>query len=237
MTSAKNRVGSRLGTQFRGRLAAAYDARGHHQSDLVFAYSPRMEEDVILHSGLEYGHFLLVESDPSIRHTDYSPKARMVELAGTEVASLVDAEVVNRDGVVSWREVKYKNSLRNDDNQRLQLQTVIHRGAPHQWAANHQVFTEIEIYENPVRIRNWNRIVAWMAQARDFPLITERKKLLTIFGAKRSLNLADILALGDRSTAPLFAAAAFKLVQAATLDSDLDQAPLSLHSVFSRGER
>lgn len=219
----------------RGALAEAYAARGHHQSDLIFAYSPRMDADVILRSNLEYAHFLLAESDPFIAKIDYAPLVKVAKLAGERVATLVDAEVVDLDGAITWREVKYLRSLENGLDARSELQLKIQRELAAGWAANHEIYTEREIYENPIKIRNWNRAISWIAQAREFPLAEESREVFGLIQKKGSVSFLDVLKLGDSETASLFAAALFKLVQKGKCSGDLDQVPLSSHSRFSTG--
>lgn len=65
--------GSRLGTKLRGKLAEDYSSRGYHKSTLWYVYSPRTDRDWILKGDLEWGHFLLAESDPHISKIDYAP--------------------------------------------------------------------------------------------------------------------------------------------------------------------
>ena len=218
----------------RGALAEAYAARGHHQSDLIFAYSPRMDADVILRSSLEYAHFLLAESDPFIAQIDYAPMVKVARLAGERVAALVDAEVVDLDGSITWREVKYLKSLESGQDARSELQIRIQRELAAGWTANHEIYTEREIYKNPTKIRNWNRVISWIAQAREFPLVKESRDVFFFIQKKGSVKFSDVLRLGDSETAALFAAALFKLIQKGKLYGDLDQVPLSPHSRFSK---
>ena len=56
----------RLGTRMRGAMADAYDKRGHMKASLGLVYSPKAKKDVVINSTLEFGHLLLVESDPDI---------------------------------------------------------------------------------------------------------------------------------------------------------------------------
>src|SRR5687767_14185864 len=61
---ARNSKGSRLGTKFRGKLAAAYGHRGVGQNSLWYVYSPRTRSDWVLRSDVEWDHFVLAEADP-----------------------------------------------------------------------------------------------------------------------------------------------------------------------------
>lgn len=56
----------RLGTRMRGALTEAYESRGGGKSNLWLVYSPKADKDFVLRSDLEFGHFLLAESDPEI---------------------------------------------------------------------------------------------------------------------------------------------------------------------------
>src|SRR5438045_3188895 len=103
---SKVKRSGRLGTQMRGRLADAYEGRGHARAQLWYAYSPRAKRDVAFTGDLEFGHFLLVESDPRVRCVDYAPKERVARIAGSAMAHVTDAEVIFSDGTTEWREVK-----------------------------------------------------------------------------------------------------------------------------------
>lgn len=226
----------RLGTQMRGALASAYDARGHLASDLFYAYSPRMDQDVVLSGALQFGHFLLVESDPNIVRVDYAPAARITLLAGEATASLVNAEVIDNSGALIWHEVKASRALERSNAVRTGLQLVIQQKKSVGWPSEHRVFTELDIYANPLRIRNWNRVISWMAQARHFPLLEERRQVFEVIRKKRSIVLAEVLSLVTEERRGLAAAALFKAVQEGRVQSDLDIAPLSLRSVFFLSE-
>ncbi len=65
-TTSRNARGPRLGTQSRGKLAAAYGQRGVGPNSLWYVYSPRGQSDWVLRSDLEWDHFVLTESDPTI---------------------------------------------------------------------------------------------------------------------------------------------------------------------------
>lgn len=180
----------------RGALASAYGARGHLSSDLFYAYSPRMDEDVVLRGALEFAHFLLTESDPTIAGANYAPAEKVTLLAGGGIASLVTAEVVDNKGSTTWREVKASQALERSNSYRMELRLSIQRRISDEWPTEHAVFTELEIYANPQRIRNWNRVIAWLSQARQFPLVEERHRIIKLIRERRRVSLGEVLSLG-----------------------------------------
>lgn len=222
----------RLGTQLRGVLSDQFHARRHQANDLIYTYSPRADADVVLRSSLEYAHFLLVESDPRMARVDYAPAERVARLCGESIATAVDVEVVDIDGTVTWREIKYlKHREINEREYACETWQFLNKMADGV-ADNFQVLTEKEIYLNPVRIRNWNRIVAWIAQARELSLGKEGQAVLALIRRRKQVRFEEMLTIGEKDRAGLFAAALFREVQKGTVESDLERAPLSPHSLF-----
>lgn len=230
------RPSGRLGTQMRGALSDEFHARRHQANDLIYTYSPRMDADVVLKSSLEYAHFLLVESDPCIVRADYSPAQRVARLCGEGAAAIVDAEVTNIEGEIIWREIKYFKSRGKFESTHASLEKIIQADLADGLADNLQILTENEIYLNPIRIRNWNRIVPWIAQCREFNLDKKRHTVLLLIKKRKKLRFSEILEIGEISQAGLYAAAIFKEVQVGSVASDLNEAPLSRHSVFFQQE-
>lgn len=234
MTEPKRQAKShaRLGTRLRGQLADAYEARGHDRSDLVFVYSPKAGRDFALRSELEYGHFLLVESDPDVQKVDYSPSKRVSTWAGEEIGTIVDAEVTLRSGAVVWREVKSSADVEEGAQNRANLQLLIQLRAAESVAAQHQLFTEREIYAQPQRIHNWLRIIPWLAQARDWPLHEYGNEVAALVRARGSVVLEDVLSLGQGPEQALYGAALFRAVQYGLIASQLDVLPMTRNSRF-----
>lgn len=226
------RSGIRLGTSMRGVLADAYHARGHGRSGLWLTYSPKADKDVVLKSDIEFGHFLLVESDPDVVNVDYAPARRLQTYAGEGIATIVDAELTLSNGTVVWREVKCSEDVENGATGRANLQLLIQIKAAEAVAARHELITEKEIYANPMRIRNWMRIVPWLAQAREWPLHAYVSEVAALMRTRGNVVLADVLNLGDSRDSAIYAAALFRAVQRGRYGNDLAERPLTSRSVF-----
>lgn len=224
--------GARLGTRLRGDLAEAYAARGHHISNLWFVYSPKARRDFVLRSSLEYGHFLLVESDVSIVKVDYSPAKRVAMLAGEAFGTIVDAEVTLANGQVVWREVKNSSDLVAGEQTRANLQILIQAQAATDAGVRHEVITEKVIYAIPQQINNWHRVLAWLAQAREWALHDYGNQVAALLHRRRRVELEEVAALGTPEEVGLYFAALFQAVQRGQFCSDLHSAPLSLRSQF-----
>lgn len=223
---------ARLGTRMRGQLADAYDARGHNASDLVFVYSPKADRDFVLRSEVEFGHFLLVESDPDVQKVDYSPSKRVATLAGEGIGTIVDAEVTLGNGSVVWREVKSSQDVGQGAQNRANLQLMIQLRAAESVAARHELFTEKEIYAQPQRIHNWLRIVPWLAQVREWPLLEYGNEVAALLRARGTVVLRDVLEMGQSPAPALYGAALFKAVQYGLIGSQLDVLPMTQNSRF-----
>lgn len=229
-TAAKKH--SRLGTQMRAQLAEPYASRGHHHSSLWLAFSPKANADVVLRSDLEFGHFLLAESDPSVVKVDYAPQKRVAQAAGEAVGTIVDAEVTLRNGTVIWREIKCSEDVAHGTTTRANTQLMAQVQAAGLVGAMHEVLTEKEIYAQPQRTQNWLQVIPWLAQAREWPLYEFRLGVVALLNARRSVEFEDVLALGNVTTAALYAAALFDRVQYGFILSDLDTLPFTACSRF-----
>ena len=106
---------SRLGTRLRGKLADAYEVRGHQTSNLWYVYSPRTDRDWLLKDDLKWAHFLLAESDPHIKDINYSPPAEIVRIGDEGQTTEFDAVVTFKDGLTEWREVLGSDALAKHD--------------------------------------------------------------------------------------------------------------------------
>ncbi|WCM90619.1 hypothetical protein [Acidovorax sp. NCPPB 3576] len=224
--------GPRIGTRLRGKLTDAYGARGHHLSNLWYAYSPKSKVDVVLHSDVEFGHFLLVESDLDIVEVDYAPQKRIALLGGEALGTIVDAELTRRSGARVWREVKRSEDIEQGAQNRANLQLLIQMKAADFDGATHELFTEKQVFSQPQRIHNWFRIIAWLSQCRTYPLDNYTRAVLKIIRTRREVQLADVAALGPDTEIGLYCAAIFKALQQGLVLSDLDVVPLTWDSRF-----
>ncbi len=227
--------GARLGTRLRGALADAYQARGHHCSNLTFVYSPKAGVDVVLRSSLEYGHFLLCEASANIEAVDYGCERRFAIVDARLGATEFDAIVTLITGEVQYREIKSSEEMAAAPQTRAGPQLAIQAQVAAEDRALHVVLTEREIFANAVLIRNWNRVVPWLAQVRDVALNNHFREVAALVRDRGAITLSDVLALGEDANAALFAGAAFKGVQRGLFASDLDTQALSLHTRFAEG--
>ncbi|HEY0488657.1 MAG TPA: hypothetical protein VGD30_04015 [Telluria sp.] len=220
----------RLGTRFRGKLAAAYGIRGHQNSSLWYVYSPRTDKDWVICSDLYFDHFVLTEADPAVVDVEYSPNIELPDSVSLSFAAIVHYT----DEVVQWHYVSSESEKPNrETTKRLR---VLEDAAEHA-GAHLQCFDRTRLYEHDLRRWNWQRAIAWMSAARGFALAPYMTELAAFIHAHRTVALADIAALGSSELFPLYIAAAFRLVQGGQLLSDLDDAPLSMLTTFSTRAR
>lgn len=228
--AARVKAASRLGTKLRGKLAAAYSDRGHHQSNLWYVYSPRTGRDWVLRSDLQWGHFLLAESDPYIKDSDYSPPTKLQGVGGDNQASTLDAIVTLKNGTVEWREIKSSDAIENEDfgsqhQREVQIEAAIRLGV------RYVRYSEHDIYACPQRIANWARVIAWLAAVRGRSLYAEGVEVAALLHARGSVSIGEIQDIAPGSKGVCFVAAAFKGVQDGLFASDLNDRPLSRNSL------
>ena len=233
MSESKTQTkGTRLGTQMRGELAEAFNQRGHMKSSLWLVYSPKAKRDVVLKSKLEFGHFLLVESDPDIERVNYAPQKRVVELYGEAIGTVLDAELVRRSGVVVWREVKSSEDLAVGAQGRANSQLMAQAKAAGMLNAVHEVLTEKEIFSQPQRILNWINILPWISQCQTVSLDDAKKNVLQLLRKRKEISFQQLKEHAGTEAYPFMAAALFSLVQNGFARSDLDTKPFTLRSRF-----
>ena len=229
---AKTATG-RLGTQMRGKLQQDYRARGKSLYSLWYAYSPKARADVVLHGDPQYYHFLLVESDPSVASASYDVQRHARRIVGEELGQLVDVEIRMADGRVVWRcvrsEVADALAIRVANLQKLIAQRI-HAELPNRM----EVVTAAEVIAQPLRIQNWNRLVPYLAQARDWPLHEFGNDVATLLHTYQEVALSDVTALAEPGLEALYIAALLRGVQFGRFRSNLDETPWGPRSRFWR---
>ena len=229
--TSRNTRGPQLGTQFRGKLAAAYGQRGVGPNSLWYVYSPRSQSDWVLRSDLEWDHFVLAESDPTIVSCSYEPAQYSVPFDGQMVDIPVDAVITYRDGSLEWRQVRFAGSER-DVQSPLTHQLNERVAAARHAGVAYRLWTEETIRRNAIRLANWRRAIAWMAAARDRSLVAYQDELRRALRSESVLTLGQIEAKFGEASFGLYAAAAFGELQRGTYISNIDEMPLSLHTVI-----
>jgi hypothetical protein len=224
--------GARLGTRLRGAFAQAYDARGKARANLCWAYSPKQDRDVVLTGRLAYGHLLLCEASPDVASVEYNVHRIVAGDDGQPQDTVIDAVATLENGEVQYRRLASGGHGHRPPPAipaRPQCQQVEANGA------RHVIMTEKDVFANELLIRNWHRVLPWLAQVRALPLQLQLKTVRALACRREVLTLAEILALAEDDESAVFAAAAFKGVQRGLFTCDLDVRPLSLDTlIFSR---
>lgn len=233
--SKPNPSKKRLGTQLRGKLQHAYDSRGKSTSILFMHYSPGCRQDVVFPSQIEFLHFHHVEWDSRIASINYTPLKRVALFAGELLGAIVDVEITMKSGEVIWREVKSKDELAVGAESRANLQLLIQTRTAKGENVRHEIWTEDQIYREPLLLRNRIRAMTWLAGARDFVLDEHERAVLGLLRRLRAAEFRHFLALGESTQQGLFGAALLNLVRRGRVLSDLDAKPFSGRSKFYLG--
>lgn len=233
-TTSRGSKGARLGTRFRGKLAASYGQRGVGPNSLWYVYSPRTRTDWVLRSDLEWDHFVLAESDPDLVTCVYAPDKRTVTLQGETVTLEIDAIVTLQDGTIEGRRVRYST----DEADGIQAPKLAKQtAAAEALGMRYSVWSEDHIRRNQTLLANWRRAIAWLAAARDRSLAGFELELERAVKSEVEMTLADIEVRFGEASFPLYAAAAFSGVQHGKYRSDLDKTPLSAQTVIIAAEQ
>lgn len=215
--------GPRLGTQLRGDMACAYEARGQTSADLMLHYSPKAQKDVVLTGQLQFLNFLTCEFDSQIKTLNYAPYSSIASTAGDQVASLIDAEIKMRDDTLVWR--RLINSDPDSADLIDDLRKSIGRGALSK-VSTIEVLTFEQLTVNPVRLRNALRAVAWIVGARHWPLAESKRKVLTLLERRRFATFDEVLALEVGPNRALVGAAVLDMFCNGVVRGDLAEVPL-----------
>ena len=228
MSTAKSPKGSagqghRLGTQLRGEMAIAYEARGQSSADLMLHYSPKAQKDVVLTGQLQFLNFLTCEFHSNVRTVNYAPYSSIASVAGEPVASLIDAEIKMRDDTLVWRRLIHSEPDSADLVE--DLRKSIGRGALAK-VSSIEVWTFDQLTVNPMRLRNALRVVAWIAGARHWPLAESKRKVLALLERRRIATFDEILALEEGPNRALVGAAGLDMFCNGIVRGDLAEVPL-----------
>lgn len=215
--------GHRLGTQMRGEMALAYEARGQSSADLMLHYSPKAQKDVVLTGQLQFLNFLTCEFDSKVTTVNYAPYTSIASAAGEPVASLIDAEIRMRDDTMVWRRLIHSEPDTADLVE--DLRKAIGRGALAKVSAI-EVLTFDELTVNPMRLRNAMRAIAWIAAARHWPLAELKRKVLALLERRRTATFDEVLALEEGPNRALVGAAVLDMLCNGVVRADLAEVPL-----------
>jgi hypothetical protein len=220
----------RLGTRARRELREAYATRGHLKSKLWLHYSSKMKMDVVLASEIQYKHFLFVESDPAVEYVDYAPKGKVVAFAGDMYADIVHAEIrLKPSEKFVWREV-VENKNSSKDVVRSNLKLLLTERNDKQ--VHHEIITGAELARYQIQIRNWHRILPWLAGTRDVELHHHTLIVLTMIRKQQRICFRDLESLDEGGRLAYLQAALFQLVQQGHIGSDLDVREFTRDSRF-----
>lgn len=223
--------GPRLGTQFRGKLAAAYGQRGVGPNSLWYVYSPRTRTDWVLRSDLEWDHFVLSESDPNIAACSYHPDRHRLTSDGQQLDIPVDAVVTYLDGSTEWRRVRFAGK-EADEHSPAAMQLSQFVAVAKATGVSYKLWTDQTIRSNHILLANWRRILAWMAAARDRSLASYQADLARIIQTDGEIALGQIESTFGEASFSLYAAAIFGELQRGVYVSDLGAKPLSTHTII-----
>lgn len=229
--TSRNAPGTRLGTQFRGKLAAAYGQRGVGNNSLWYVYSPRTKSDWVLRSDLEWDHFVLTESDPTVASCNYIPEKFNVLYKSDSLEIPVDVTVDYQDGRTEWRQVRFAGN-ESTENSPAAVELSSRIEAAQQVGKSYRLWTEDIVRRNPMLLANWRRVLAWMAAARDRPLSIFRDEIARALKNEGELTLSQIEAMWGEASFGLYTAAAFSELQRGTWVSNLDAVPLSPRTII-----
>ncbi len=226
--------GARLGTRFRGKLAAAFEQRGSTLASLWYAYSPKTKRDWVLTGDLAFDHFVSVESDSTIRSADHAPQSKTIYDDGIEREIPVTSVVILQGGDAEWRLVRRSQDLDRDDE--LMRQFAHDSKLLQASGIRYRLLTDSEIRASPQQLANWRRIIAWMSAARDYTLVEYRKEVIGLLRKRRVLTLRELEEFAGDAEFPLYAAAVFAELQIGTVHADLMTAALNPATLFSLQE-
>lgn len=230
----QTKQGARLGTRFRGKLAAAYGGRGHALCGLWYVYSPKTGRDWVLQGDLAFDHFVGVESDSSIVDADYGPEPATFSDAEGPITVPRTAIVSFAGGEVEWRILRAAGSEPGPEQDRAFKLCQARLAAA---GIRYRLITEPEVRAAPMLLANWRRILVWIAAARESPMQAISDRVDALLRKQGALTLRELETYAGEANFPLYAAALFKMLQSGLLQADLTSSALQPATRFAiRGQ-
>jgi hypothetical protein len=172
----------------------------------------------------------LTEADPHVVDADYTPQLDIPTLGVIRFAAIVRYD----DDVVQWHYLVAEDAEADSKaNARL---SVVADAAEHA-NATLRCFGPQDLEGKEQLLWNWQRVLAWMTAARGASLAPYMVDISAYITPLGSTTLGDLMQLGSREASPLYAAAAFRLVQKGVLETDLHLSPLSTLTSITKREQ
>lgn len=177
--------------------------QGTYGSNLFDDYSIKLLRSVNSYSTIEYDHRILTEIDRDVRWYCEQAIRINVQMESSEVQGVIDMIVLFNDNTIVLREFKSKKDKDViDSNPTLPISRSVE--AKKLWAERYgqifEVLTEKDIYLSPISLRNWKRILHYLAMGRRSNFVKYQDSILkqvTISGQcsletiEKSHNLID----------------------------------------------
>jgi hypothetical protein len=154
-------------------------------------FSPKLKRNVRFFSDLEYEHWILVETNPSVETFCEQPLRIKQHLNGEWIESIFDMWVKFHDGNEIFVEVKYSEELdpNHKNFNRVKRQTDVQKEWCQSNGKKHSIQTEKEIRGNRVYLENMRYLLPFARQHKSAEkIVTQIVKFLK----KGSLSIEDI---------------------------------------------
>ncbi|WP_051530018.1 TnsA endonuclease N-terminal domain-containing protein [Anoxybacteroides tepidamans] len=185
-------------------------------------FSPKLNRTVKLYSDLEYDHWLLIESDPSVRCYCEQPLKIQLYWNNKLHQSIFDMWILYDDNSESFIEIKYSNDL-------IKPKVMEQLSVQQQWCNEHNkrhvIATEKDIRSNQVRLANARLMVSFLkslpkntVQTHSIYELIQQKQRMTVSEIRQSLT-----ELGDEQ---IFTTVCYLLHQS-KIKGDINQAPIN----------
>lgn len=154
------------------------------------AFSPKMKRNVRFFSDLEYDHWILVETDPNIKHFCEQPLKIDMIIDDKKLESIFDMWIQYKDGQEVFVEVKYSDELNPEHRnyQRVKRQTEVQS----EWCRlnhkNYKIQTDREIRDNRVYLENMRTLLPF---ARHRAVETDQQNVLKVLD-DQTMTIAQI---------------------------------------------
>lgn len=202
--------------------------RGRCGSNFWQVYSPKIDRRVKFYRNLEYHHWILVEATPEIAAFCERPIKVLGVDDGKNGSSLIDMWVQWRNGAEEYRELKYAKKLDQlDEKPALRRQLELQKAWCERREITHLVVTDNEVYANKLQLRNWQLILAQLANTRDLDLDKIQESIRQIVAEEGTISLLALSRWFDGVPPTSIRGAVFRLIHAGELQAPLDQAVLT----------
>ena len=197
-------------------------------------YSPKLKRYVGFYRDLEYDHWLLIESDPTIVWFCEYPLTIQMRIGAHNVTSTLNVMVQHQDGEREVRRLVYADELNaSRHGSRLRRQIEAERTWCRLHGIRYVLITDETIYKTPLLISNWKFILRVLKDAEAIDVAPQQREIEPLLDAE-GRSIGEIEKAFRHIDPATLKVAIYRLLQQGQLVAPLDKELLSKTTTVRR---